>query len=31
MAKAGGGEDTGTTPGILGRAAFGACLTIGYA
>lgn len=31
MAKAGGGEDAGPTPGILGRAAFGACLAIGYA
>lgn len=31
MAKAGGGEDAGPTPGVLGRAAFGSCLAIGYA
>jgi len=30
MAKAGGGEDAGPTPGVLGRASFGACLAIGY-
>ena len=30
MAKASGGEDAGPTPGVLGRAAFGACLAIGY-
>ena len=30
MAKAGGGEDAGPTPGVLGRAAFGSCLAIGY-
>ena len=30
MTKAGGGEDAGPTPDVLGRAAFGACLAIGY-
>ncbi|HEX9724294.1 MAG TPA: OsmC family protein [Vicinamibacteria bacterium] len=30
LAKEGGGEDQGPTPGVLGRGAFGACLAIGY-
>lgn len=30
LGKAGGGEDGGPTPGVLGRGAFGACLAMGY-
>ena len=31
LAKEGGGEEQGPTPGVLGRGAFGSCLAIGYA
>jgi uncharacterized OsmC-like protein len=30
LAKEGGGEDQGPTPGVLGRGALGACLAMGY-
>jgi uncharacterized OsmC-like protein len=30
LKKAGGGKDEGPTPGVLGRAAFGSCLAMGY-
>ena len=30
LAREGGGEEQGPTPGVLGRGAFGACLAIGY-